>query len=83
MVEDSATHHSHGFQQDLYLYSEIQKFLWPGNFPDINIFEPVWGILKKEVLQGWAYQHEKGGTRAMGKNLEKYATKDAPLTRLP
>ncbi len=49
VVEDGATPYSHGFQQNLYSYSEIHKILWLGNSPDINMIEPVWGYLKKEI----------------------------------
>ncbi len=49
IVEDGATPHKHGFQQDLYSYSEINKVLWPRNSPDLNMIEPVWGDHKRKM----------------------------------
>jgi hypothetical protein len=49
IVEDGATPHTHSFQQDMYSYSDIPKVLWPGNFPDINMIEPVWEDMKREI----------------------------------
>jgi transposase len=52
VVEDGATPHSHAFQENLYSYSEIQAVLWPGNSPELNMIEPVWAHLKKEIKRG-------------------------------
>lgn len=49
VVEDGATPHTHSYHEALYSYSEIEKVLWPGNSPDINMIEPVWADLKREI----------------------------------
>ncbi len=52
VVEDGITLHQHSLQQDLHSTFEIEKVLWPGNSPDMNMIEQVWGDLKKEIKMG-------------------------------
>jgi len=63
--------HAHLAQVDIYNIFNMQRLLWPGNSPDINIIEPAWFYLKrittktrpfktcKEAIQAWTIAWEK------------------------
>jgi hypothetical protein len=38
--EDKAPSHAHKTQKKVYNIHEIQRLLWPGNSPDLNMIEP-------------------------------------------
>jgi hypothetical protein len=44
--EDKAPAHNHRFQERVYKLADIQRLLWPGNSPDLNMIEPYWFWLK-------------------------------------
>ena len=45
--EDKATSHIAKIHQTYFDACEIQRLLWPGNSPDLNMIEPCWGYLKR------------------------------------
>jgi transposase len=47
--EDKAPSHSHHFQQSVFDANQVQRLLWPGNSPDLNMIEPCWPHLKRET----------------------------------
>ncbi|KMU73790.1 hypothetical protein CISG_10165, partial [Coccidioides immitis RMSCC 3703] len=42
VLEDGAPAHTHFYQQELYNIHKINRLLWPGNSPDLNMIEPAW-----------------------------------------
>nr|KMM66459.1 hypothetical protein CPAG_02798 [Coccidioides posadasii RMSCC 3488] len=46
VLEDGAPAHTHFYQQELYNIHKINRLLWPGNSPDLNMIEPAWMWLK-------------------------------------
>ena len=40
--EDNAPAHVHHIQEEIYNSYEVQRLLWPGNSPDLNMIEPNW-----------------------------------------
>ena len=45
--EDKAPAHASIHQDKIYSVFDIQRLLWPGNSPDLNMIEPAWGYLKR------------------------------------
>lgn len=39
--EDNAPAHSHHYQARIYELHSVQRLLWPGNSPDLNVIEPT------------------------------------------
>lgn len=49
--EDNAPAHAHFFQQTVYSAYGIERLLWPGNSPDLNMIEPAWPWLKRQTTK--------------------------------
>jgi transposase len=49
--EDNAPAHRTRYQQEVFDAWEIQRFLWPGNSPDLNTIEPTWLWMKRETTK--------------------------------
>jgi transposase len=49
--EDNAPAHRSRYQQEVFDAWEIQRFLWPGNSPDLNAIEPTWFWMKRETTK--------------------------------
>jgi hypothetical protein len=47
--EDNAPAHIHHSQAEVYSFYEVQRLLWPGNSPDLNMIEPSWFWMKKRT----------------------------------
>src|SRR2546421_1851862 len=45
--EDNAPSHAHKTQEEIYSIFGVQRLLWPGNSPDLNMIEPAWAYLKR------------------------------------
>ena len=45
--EDKAPAHASIHQNMIYSLFDIQRLLWPGNSPDLNMIEPAWPYLKR------------------------------------
>ena len=47
--EDNAPSHAHQSQKDIFNINEIQRLIWPGNSPDLNMIEPCWPYMKRRT----------------------------------
>jgi hypothetical protein len=45
--EDNASAHAHPAQAEIYKIFDVQRLLWPGNSPDLNMIKPAWAYLKR------------------------------------
>lgn len=50
LQEDGAPPHRHHAQAEIFSAAEINRLLWPGNSPDLNMIEPGWFWMKKRTL---------------------------------
>lgn len=53
--EDNAPSHAHHYVERVYQMEEIQRLLWPGNSPDLNMIEPCWMWMKRETTKYGLY----------------------------
>ncbi|KMU91657.1 hypothetical protein CIHG_09417 [Coccidioides immitis H538.4] len=53
VLEDGAPAHTHFYQQELYNIHKINRLLWPGNSPDLNMIEPAWMWLCDTAEHEW------------------------------
>ena len=49
--EDKATSYIAKIHQVYFNACEIQRLLWPGNSPDLNMIEPCWSYLKRVTIK--------------------------------
>lgn len=49
--EDKAPSHAHHAQAEVYILHDVQRLLWPGNSPDLNMIELAWPHLKKATTR--------------------------------
>jgi transposase len=49
--EDKAPSHAHFAQQRIYDMHQVNRLLWPGNSPDLNMIEPCWPWMKRETTK--------------------------------
>ncbi|KAL1972931.1 hypothetical protein VTN31DRAFT_6473 [Thermomyces dupontii] len=75
--EDNAPAHVHFSQQEIYNYYEVQRILWPGNSPDLNMIEPAWNWLKRRTTSRGAPVTREEAIRAW-----KRAWNDLPQTTI-
>ena len=61
--EDKAPAHSSNHQIPIFSAAKVQRLIWPGNSPDLNMIEPAWIYLKKDTT--------KKGPPSSGKDVEK------------
>lgn len=54
--EDNAPSHAHHAQGAVFSLANVLRLLWPGNSPDLNMIEPAWIHLKREVTKKGAPQ---------------------------
>lgn len=47
VMEDKAPSHASKHQRVYYEAAEVQRLIWPGNSPDLNMIESCWGYLKR------------------------------------
>ena len=48
LMEDGAACHTHQYTQAFWAEHGVKKLDWPGNSPDLNAIEPVWGLIKRK-----------------------------------
>jgi len=51
MQEDKAISYIAKIHQTYFNACEIQRLLWLGNSPDLNMIEPYWGYLKRVTIK--------------------------------
>jgi len=74
--EDKAPAHAHHAQNQIYSKWGIERLLWPGNSPDLNMIEPSWAYLKRATTR-------KGGLRSReGEKAWAKAWKELPQERI-
>jgi len=64
VMEDNAPPHAHHFNRRLYDLNHVCRLLWPGNSPDLNPIEPVWGFMKKFGRQNYVFRTHAEAHRA-------------------
>ena len=72
--EDKAASHVHKHQATVFSQFNIERLLWPGNSPDLNIIEPTWAHLKQVTTKkGAPSKHKIADTawRKAWKDLEQ------------
>jgi hypothetical protein len=62
--EDKAPAHSSKHQQVYFDAAGLQRLLWPGNSPDLNIIEPCWYYLKWVTIKKGALKNRVEVERA-------------------
>ena len=67
----------HRSQAEIYSLFEVQRLLWPGNSPDLNMIEPAWAFLKRNTTKSGAPRNHTEATTAWVK-----AWKDLEQTRI-
>jgi len=75
--EDKAPAHDHHIQNQIYSKWGVERLLWPGNSPDLNMIEPAWAYLKRATTR-------KGGLRSRAEGEKAWATawKELPQERI-
>ncbi len=54
VIEDNAPLHMHHYQSTVYSTFNIERIIWLGNLPDLNMIKPCWFHLKRRTTQAWA-----------------------------
>ena len=62
--EDKAPAHSSKHQQVYFDAAGLQRLLWPGNSPDLNMIEPCWYYLKRVTTKKGAPKNRAEAERA-------------------
>jgi hypothetical protein len=75
--EDNAPAHIHHIQEEIYNLHKVQRLLWPGNSPDLNMIEPNWYWMKKRTTSRGAPSN-----RPALKTAWITAWKDLPLSQI-
>jgi len=69
--EDKAPAHSLKHQQIYFNAAGLQRLLWPGNSPDLNIIELCWNYLKQVTIKKGAPRNRAEAERAWRKVWEE------------
>lgn len=77
VVEDGAPSHASKQQNFIYMKASVLRLLWPGNSPDLNMIEPCWNWMKREITRKGAPQ-----TRAQAEHVWTRAWKKLDQSRI-
>ena len=69
--EDGASSHTHPVQREIYDIFKVQRLLWPGNSPDLNMIEPAWAYLKRVTTKKGPLKTRKETIKAWTKAWEE------------
>ena len=47
--EENAPSHANFSQETVFSAAKVSRLLWPGNSPDLNMIEPCWAYMKRQV----------------------------------
>jgi hypothetical protein len=75
--EDKAPAHASHHQQIYFDVAGLQRLLWPGNSPDLNMIEPAWAHLKRVTTRKGAPK-----TRAEAERVWKQAWEELEQWRI-
>ena len=83
--EDGAGSHALKHQATLYSTENINRLLWPGNSPDLNMIEPAWIWMKRETTCKGVPQNRIIATKVWTKAWKKLTQKriQAWIERIP
>jgi transposase len=62
--EDKAPAHDHHYQQHIFDLQKVQRLLWCGNSPDLNMIEPAWPWMKRRTTRKGAPKSRQEAIRA-------------------
>ena len=62
--DDNAPSHAHHYQQTIFDLYQVQRMLWPGNSPDLNMIEPCWPHMKRITTKKGAPKNRADAERA-------------------
>lgn len=62
--EDKAPSHSHRYQAEVYSMYDVQRLIWPGNSPDLNMIEPSWNWMKRKTTKYGAPRNRADAEKA-------------------
>lgn len=83
--EDKASSHASKHQQIYFDAAGLQRLLWPGNSPDLNMIEPCWAYLKRVTTRKRALRNRVEAEQAWQKawdELEQWRIQ-AWIERIP
>lgn len=61
--EDKAPAHAHHAQDEIFTIAGVQRLLWCGNSPDLNMIEPCWAWMKRQTTRKGAPQNRRDGEK--------------------
>lgn len=70
--EDKAPSHAHVAQAQIFADCGVQRLIWCGNSPDLNMIEPVWPEMKIRTTKYGPPQNRVDGEKAWRKCWEEF-----------
>jgi len=70
VMEDKAPAHASGHQRAYFDVTDVQRLIWPGNSPDLNMIEICWAYLKHLTTKKGALTSRKAAEEAWTKAWE-------------
>jgi len=70
VMEDKAPAHASGHQHAYFDVADVQRLIWPGNSPDLNMIEICWAYLKRLTTKKGALTSQKAAEEAWTKAWE-------------
>lgn len=75
--EDNAPSHAHHYQARTHSTEQVQRLLWCPNSPDLNLIEPCWLYMKRNITR-----KEAPKSRATGMEPWVHCWKDLPQPQI-